>query len=185
VASFTGTMCSVNPYRVEALGDGVDAQRNRQDREAAEDLLRAVSVEPNFCRGYAKLAELTDGRGTVSHGMPCRTMQESARAHAGGEQRWLLEEPIDTGKSRHARGMLQSVPPVAMISLSPISRQVMHGEDATDGRIAPPCLRRSAGGRVRDRPEPPRRHCGWRRCRFPGTGVTHDDYDRLPICSPR
>jgi hypothetical protein len=60
-------------------------------------LLRAVDVEPNFCRGYAKLAELTKGadesqsRVWKERAERCR---ESARGRTlEGNERWLVEEP--------------------------------------------------------------------------------------------
>jgi len=99
----------INPYRVEALWEkGMTLQGIGRTREAAEVLLRAVSVEPNFCRGYAKLAELTQGtderrsRTWEARAAQCR---ESALGRTLEEnERWLLEEPRSipgTEKSRH------------------------------------------------------------------------------------
>jgi tetratricopeptide (TPR) repeat protein len=99
----------VNPYRVEALWEkAMTLQGIGRTGAAAEALLRAVSVEPNFCRGYAKLAELTKGtderrsRAWEARAAQCR---ESARGRTLEEnERWLLEEPRSmpgTEESRH------------------------------------------------------------------------------------
>ena len=99
----------VNPYRVEALWEkAMTLQGVGRIGEAAEVLLRAVSVEPNFCRGYAKLGQLTKGtdegrsRAWEARAAECR---ESARGRTLEEnERWLLEEPRSmpgTEKSRH------------------------------------------------------------------------------------
>jgi tetratricopeptide (TPR) repeat protein len=102
-------LLQVNPYRVEAFWEKASTlQGIGRTVEAAEVLLRAVSVEPNFCRGYAKLAELTKGtdeqrsRAWEARAAQCR---ESARGRTLEEnERWLLEEPRSmpgTEKSRH------------------------------------------------------------------------------------
>jgi O-antigen ligase len=99
----------INPYRVEALWEKAMALEGiGRTGEAAESLFRAVSVEPNFCRGYAKLAELTKGtderrfRAWEARAAQCRG---SARGRTLEEnERWLLEEPRSmpgTEKSRH------------------------------------------------------------------------------------
>lgn len=88
----------VNPYRVEALWEKAMTLRGiGRTGAAAEALHRAVSVEPNFCRGYARLAELTKGtdegrsRAWEARAAQCR---ESARGRTLEEnERWLLEEP--------------------------------------------------------------------------------------------
>jgi len=88
----------INPYLVEALWEKASMlQGIGRTAEAAEALLRAVSVEPNFCRGYAKLAELTKGTEEQrSHAWEARAVQcrESAQGRTLEEnERWLLEEP--------------------------------------------------------------------------------------------
>jgi tetratricopeptide (TPR) repeat protein len=99
----------INPFRVEALWEKASTLHGiGRTVEATEALLRAVSVEPNFCRGYAKLAELTKGtderrsRAWEARAARCR---ESARGRTLEEnERWLLEEPRSmpgTEKSRH------------------------------------------------------------------------------------
>ena len=99
----------INPYRVEALWEKASTlQATGRTGDAAEALLRAVSVEPNFCRGYVKLAELTKwtdeqrSRAWEARAAQCR---ESARGRTLEEnERWLLEEPrsmAGTEKSRH------------------------------------------------------------------------------------
>ena len=99
----------INPYRVEALWEkAMSLEGIGRTAEAAEALLRAVSVEPNFCRGYAKLAELTKGMDEQrSHAWEARAVQcrESAQGRTLEEnERWLLEEPRSkpgTEKARH------------------------------------------------------------------------------------
>jgi tetratricopeptide (TPR) repeat protein len=99
----------VNPYRAEALWEKMmTLQGIGRTVEAAEVLLRGVSLEPNFCRGYAKLAELTKGtderrsRAWEARAAQCR---DSARERTlEANERWLLEEPRSipgTEKSRH------------------------------------------------------------------------------------
>ena len=61
--SLAGDALAVNPYAVEGLWhrSGLLAVAGRRE-EAVLDLVHAVNLEPNFCRGYAKLSELTRGR---------------------------------------------------------------------------------------------------------------------------
>jgi len=100
----------VNPYSVEALWEKASTlQGIGRTGEAAEVLFRAVSVEPNFCRGYAKLAELTKGtdeRRSRAWEARAEHCSESARGRTLEEnERWLLEEPRSTPgteTSRHA-----------------------------------------------------------------------------------
>ncbi len=108
----------VNPYRIEALWEKASTlQGIGRTVEAAEALLRAVSVEPNFCRGYAKLAEVTKGtdeRLSRTWGTRAAQCRESARGRTLEEnERWMLEEPRSmpgTVKSGHvpAESALQS-----------------------------------------------------------------------------
>jgi tetratricopeptide (TPR) repeat protein len=98
----------VNPYRVEALWEKASTfQGIGRTVEAAEALLRAVSVEPNFCRGYAKLAELTRGTDEPqslvweARAAKCR---EAARGRTLEEnERWLVEEPEPMSKTAARR----------------------------------------------------------------------------------
>ena len=87
----TGEILKINPYLVEALWNRAQAflYLGRVE-ESVGTLERAVSVEPNFCRGYAKLAELTKGKDEPQSRAwedPSRKMQGSGqRTHAGGER---------------------------------------------------------------------------------------------------
>lgn len=96
--ALTGEILRINPY-------GVEAHWNRAHmllylgriQEAGDTLQRAVSVEPNFCRGYARLAQLTKGKDErqflawESRAAKCR---EAAEGRALEEsERWLVEEP--------------------------------------------------------------------------------------------
>jgi hypothetical protein len=60
-------------------------------------LRRSVSIEPNFCRGYAKLAELTagnDGRQARAYEARALECRESAKQRPLEEgERWLVTEP--------------------------------------------------------------------------------------------
>lgn len=95
---WAGRALEINPYSAEKLWDRADLLNlDRRSREAASDLERAVSIEPNFCRGYAKLARLTNGvgdpqsRAWEARAEKCR---EAARGRTLEEQeRWLVEEP--------------------------------------------------------------------------------------------
>jgi O-antigen ligase len=54
-----GKILSVNPYSVEALWQRASMAAALGDIDrAAADVKAAVSVEPNFCRGYGKLADI-------------------------------------------------------------------------------------------------------------------------------
>lgn len=90
----------INPYGVETLwhkaevlsflGNGEDALR---------ELETAVSVEPNFCRGYARLADLareTDPSGAfrwTETAEECR--RRAANRHLEENEKWLVEPPED------------------------------------------------------------------------------------------
>ncbi|MBP2681994.1 MAG: conserved rane protein of unknown function, TPR-like [Deltaproteobacteria bacterium] len=59
----TEEVLKINPYLVEALWNRAQAflYLGRAE-DSVGTLERAIFVEPNFCRGYAKLAELTRGK---------------------------------------------------------------------------------------------------------------------------
>jgi tetratricopeptide (TPR) repeat protein len=88
----------INPYSAEKLWDRAELLiLDRRPVDAVADLTRAVSIEPNFCRGYAKLAGMTKGKDDPqslaweAHAEKCR---EAARGRALEEnERWLVEEP--------------------------------------------------------------------------------------------
>lgn len=94
----TGEILRINPYGVEAFWNLALAQQaGGQAGEAVATLRRAVSLEPNFCRGYAKLSELTVGTDDAqslvwsARAAECR---ESAKGRPLEEnERWLVEEP--------------------------------------------------------------------------------------------
>ncbi|MBP2675612.1 MAG: hypothetical protein H6Q84_2452, partial [Deltaproteobacteria bacterium] len=58
--------------------------------------LRAVSIEPNFCRAYAKLAESSKGKGDPeslaweARAAQCRQAAEGRALEEN--ERWLVEE---------------------------------------------------------------------------------------------
>lgn len=95
---WAGRALEINPYSAEKLWDRADLLvMDRRQGEAMTDLARAVSLEPNFCRGYAKLAGLTKGkdepqsRAWEARAEKCR---EAARGRTLEEnERWLVEEP--------------------------------------------------------------------------------------------
>jgi tetratricopeptide (TPR) repeat protein len=98
----------INPYRVEALWEkAMTLQGIGRTFEATEALLRAVSVEPNFCRGYAKLAELTEGAdepGSVAWEARAAECRTAARGRTLEEnERWLVEEPRSTHGTQNFR----------------------------------------------------------------------------------
>ncbi|MBP2677100.1 MAG: hypothetical protein H6Q82_165, partial [Deltaproteobacteria bacterium] len=61
--AMTEEVLKINPYLVEALWNRAQAflYLGRAE-DSVGTLERAIFVEPNFCRGYAKLAELTRGK---------------------------------------------------------------------------------------------------------------------------
>jgi tetratricopeptide (TPR) repeat protein len=94
----TARIIGIHPYGVEGFWNRSQLlwESGRRE-ESLQMLLRAVDVEPNFCRGYAKLAELTKGadesqsRVWKERAERCR---ESARGRTLEEnERWLVEEP--------------------------------------------------------------------------------------------
>jgi len=108
---WAGRALEINPYSAEKLWDRAGLLTlDRRPREAASDLERAVSIEPNFCRGYAKLAGLTKGMDEpLSRAWEARAEQcrDAARGRLLEEnERWLVEEqgPISTTAGRNEDG---------------------------------------------------------------------------------
>ena len=107
VLASTGEIVRINPYGVEGIWNRAQAyQYLGRTMDAVETLRVAVSVEPNFCRGYAKLAELTKGtdepqvRAWEARAEECR---ESAKKHPLEEgESWLVQDP---GTSSLAEGI--------------------------------------------------------------------------------
>ncbi|MBE0607234.1 MAG: O-antigen ligase family protein [Deltaproteobacteria bacterium] len=98
----------INPYLVEALWEKASTlQGFGRTVESTEVLLRAVTVEPNFCRGYARLAELTKGADeprSVAWEARAAECRESARGRSlEGNERWLLEEPRSMHGTQNSR----------------------------------------------------------------------------------
>jgi O-antigen ligase len=94
----TGEILKINPYLVEALWNRAQAfvYLGRAE-DAVGTLQRAVSVEPNFCRGYAKLAQLARGKDEPQAlAWEARTTKcrESAKQRVlEDSERWMVEEP--------------------------------------------------------------------------------------------
>lgn len=93
-----GSALRTNPYSVETLWHRADVLEilGRKD-DAARDLETAVSVEPNFCRGYARLAGMA---GTTDPGAASRwaAKTEECRRKAAAlpledNEKWLVESP--------------------------------------------------------------------------------------------
>ena len=105
---WAGRALEINPYSAEKLWDRAGLLiLDRRPRDAASDLERAVSIEPNFCRGYAKLARLTKGkdepqsRAWEARAEKCR---EAARGRTLEEnERWLVEDPESMSKTAAGR----------------------------------------------------------------------------------
>lgn len=88
----------INPFSAEALWyrSGLLNSAGRVEAAAA-DLERAVAVEPNFCRGYGKLSEMS-GRSDPMRAIKWKEEAESCRRHAAGRsledfEKWLVEDP--------------------------------------------------------------------------------------------
>jgi O-antigen ligase len=101
---WAGRALEINPYNAEKLWDRAGLLiQDRRPRDAASDIERAVSIEPNFCRGYDKLAKLTEGKDEPqSHTWEARAekCREAAKGRTLEEnERWLLvEEPEPMSK---------------------------------------------------------------------------------------
>ena len=95
---FVDKSLEVNPYSVESLWhrSGLLVFTGRR-KEALTSLVRAVNLEPNFCRGYAKLAELIGSDDPVaSTGWEMKEEQCRVRAKdlvLEDHERWLVEGP--------------------------------------------------------------------------------------------
>ncbi|MEK6778329.1 MAG: tetratricopeptide repeat protein, partial [Candidatus Deferrimicrobiota bacterium] len=88
----------INPYGVEALwqrAEVLEALGRRE--EAVKDMETAVSVEPNFCRGYAKLVDLarrTDpAEASRWSGKEEECRGKAATLHLEEHEKWLVESP--------------------------------------------------------------------------------------------
>ena len=115
---WAGRALEINPYSGEKLWDRAKLLfvGGRRD-EALADLERAVSIEPNFCRGYAKLAELTKGNDEPqflaweARAVKCGEAAKGRTLEAN--ERWLVEEPglaSKTGAGRNEDGEPGSPP---------------------------------------------------------------------------
>jgi hypothetical protein len=88
----------INPFSAEALWyrSGLLASMGRA-AGAGNDLERAVAIEPNFCRGYGKLSEMS-GRSDPMGAIKWKEEAESCRRRAAGRsledfEKWLVEDP--------------------------------------------------------------------------------------------
>ena len=95
---FADNALRINPYGVEALWIRADIYVALGKREAAvRDLENAVSVEPNFCRGYARLANLAGKSGHEiasrwsAREQECRRRAANFPLEEAGA--WLVESP--------------------------------------------------------------------------------------------
>jgi O-antigen ligase len=94
---FAGEALALDPYSVEALWQraGMAGSVGRLDRAAA-DLEAAVALEPNFCRGYGRLAGLSQDRDAPeaarwrAEEVLCRKRAASLPGMEIG--RWFLDE---------------------------------------------------------------------------------------------
>ena len=104
----TEELLKVNPYLVEALWNRAQALLYLgRAEDSVGTLERAVYVEPNFCRGYAKLAQLTRGK-DESQSRAWEAQAEKCREAARGRtleenERWLVEEPEPMSKTVSGR----------------------------------------------------------------------------------
>jgi O-antigen ligase len=95
---FAESALRINPYGVEALWTRADilAALGKRD-DAVKDLEKAVSVEPNFCRGYATLADFAGKSGQEiasrwsAKEEECR--RRAATLHLEESETWLVESP--------------------------------------------------------------------------------------------
>ncbi len=88
----------INPYGIEIRWHKADvlAFLGRRE-EALRELEAAVSVEPNFCRGYARLADLAGETDSVAADRWSRAEEECLRKAASRvleeNEKWLVEPP--------------------------------------------------------------------------------------------
>ena len=119
---WAGRALEINPYSAEKLWDRAGLLTlARRPSDAASDLERAVSIEPNFCRGYAKLAKLTEGkdepqsRAWEARAEKCR---EAAKGRTLEEnERWLVKDPEPMSKT--AAGRIEDGEPDLPYGFSP------------------------------------------------------------------
>lgn len=88
----------INPYGVEILWHKADVLSFLGDGKGALRVLEdAVSVEPNFCRGYARLAELARETGAADASRWSRDAEECRRRAEARvleeNEKWLVEPP--------------------------------------------------------------------------------------------
>lgn len=88
----------INPFSAEALWyrSGLLVSVGRAE-DARKDLEKAVTIEPNFCRGYGKLSEMSDGS-DAGKAVQWNDEFESCRRRAAGlpledYEKWLVEDP--------------------------------------------------------------------------------------------
>jgi tetratricopeptide (TPR) repeat protein len=98
----------INPYSAEKLWDRAGLlTMTRRPLDAVNDLERAVSIEPNFCRGYAKLAGLTKGsnepRSLAWEARAAKCMEFARGRTLEENERWLVEDPGSMPKSAAGR----------------------------------------------------------------------------------
>ena len=93
-----GRALELNPYSAEKLWERADLLlQDHRAEEAVSDLVRAVSIEPNFCRGYAKLSELrrvsdpAESAAWADKGQACRRMAKTLPVQE--HEKWLVESP--------------------------------------------------------------------------------------------
>lgn len=115
--AMTGEVLAINPYLVEALWNRSQAFLYLgRPLEAVGVLERAVSVEPNFCRGYAKLSELAGGKDESQalawqeRAAKCRESAKQRNLEDG--ERWMVVEPgIPSGPEEAQNETGESLPP--------------------------------------------------------------------------
>ncbi len=98
VLAMADEVLRINPYLAEGMWVRAQVLLDLGlIKEAAGTLERAVSEEPNFCRGYAKLAEIakwTDpSRSDVLEAKAAECRQSAKNRVLEDGERWLVEEP--------------------------------------------------------------------------------------------
>jgi O-antigen ligase len=96
--SLASRLLEIDPYSTEAYWhrSALWASTGRLDG-AMRDLERAVALEPNFCRGYAKLAEMSE-RTDPPSSAAWKERADACRKRAAGipledYEKWLVEDP--------------------------------------------------------------------------------------------
>jgi len=88
----------INPFGVEILWHKANVLLSLgREADAVKDLEKSVSVEPNFCRGYAKLADLA-GKSKQEVAARWSAKEEECRGRAAAihpedVEAWLVESP--------------------------------------------------------------------------------------------